>query len=68
MVSTHREENVSNEINFKNLLESLNQLALRFNYPIIVSTHPRTQKMIDSKQIVMEQEVQFLKPMANHVK
>ncbi|MEN9907193.1 MAG: hypothetical protein RLZZ540_334 [Bacteroidota bacterium] len=63
VVSAHREENINSEINFKGLMESLNLIAEKYGYPIIVSTHPRTQKMIDSKQIEMRPEVQFLKPM-----
>ena len=63
LVSTHREENVSNEINFKNLLESLNQLALHFNYPIIVSTHPRTKKEIHKLKLTINPLIQFLDPM-----
>jgi UDP-N-acetyl-L-fucosamine synthase len=63
LVSTHREENVSNEINFKNLLESLNQLALRFNYPIIVSTHPRTKKEISKLKLTTNPLIRFLDPM-----
>jgi UDP-N-acetylglucosamine 2-epimerase len=63
VVSAHREENINSEKNFKGLMESLNLIAKTYGYPIIVSTHPRTQKMIDSKQISMRPEVQFLKPM-----
>lgn len=63
VVSAHREENINSEKNFKGLMDSLNLIAEKYGYPIIVSTHPRTQKMIDSKQIVMRPEVQFLKPM-----
>ena len=63
LVSTHREENVSNEINFKNLLESLNQLAIHFNYPIIVSTHPRTKKEIRKLKLTINPLIQFLDPM-----
>lgn len=63
VVSAHREENINSEKNFKGLMESLNLIAEKYGYPIIVSTHPRTQKMIDSKQIEMRPEVQFLKPM-----
>jgi UDP-N-acetylglucosamine 2-epimerase len=63
VVSAHREENINSEKNFKGLMESLNLIADKYHYPIIVSTHPRTQKMIDSKQIEMRPEVQFLKPM-----
>ena len=63
VVSAHREENINSEKNFKGLMDSLNLIAEKYGYPIIVSTHPRTQKMIDSKNIVMRPEVQFLKPM-----
>ena len=63
VVSAHREENINSEKNFKGLMQSLNLIAEQYNFPIIVSTHPLTQKMIDSKQIEMRPEVQFLKPM-----
>ena len=63
VVSSHREENISSEKNFAGLMESLNLIAEKYGYPIIVSTHPRTQKMIDAKNIQMRSEVQFLKPM-----
>jgi UDP-N-acetylglucosamine 2-epimerase (non-hydrolysing) len=63
VVSAHREENINSEKNFKGLMDSLNLIVEKYGYPIIVSTHPRTQKMIDSKKIEMRPEVQFLKPM-----
>jgi UDP-N-acetylglucosamine 2-epimerase (non-hydrolysing) len=63
VVSAHREENISNPENFGNLMKSLNQIADVYQFPIIVSTHPRTQKMIDKMQIQMRPEVKFLKPM-----
>jgi UDP-N-acetyl-L-fucosamine synthase len=63
VVSAHREENINSEKNFKGLMDSLNLIAEKYGYPIIVSTHPRTKKMIDSKQIEMHPEIQFLKPM-----
>ncbi len=63
VVSAHREENISNPENFGNLMESLNQIADVYHFPIVVSTHPRTQKMIDKMQIQMRPEVKFLKPM-----
>ena len=63
VVSAHREENINSEKNFKGLMDSLNLIAKKYGYPIIVSTHPRTKKMIDSKQIEMRPEIQFLKPM-----
>ena len=63
VVSAHREENINSEKNFNNLMNSLNLIAEKYGYPIIVSTHPRTRNMIDSKQIKMRPEIQFLKPM-----
>ena len=63
VVSAHREENINSEKNFRGLMDSLNMIAEKYGYPIIVSTHPRTRHMIDSKKIAMRPEVQFLKPM-----
>ncbi len=63
VVSAHREENIISDKNFKGLMDSLNLIAEKYGYPIIVSTHPRTKKMIDTKQIEMRPEIQFLKPM-----
>ncbi len=66
VVSSHREENINSEKNFRGLMESLNQIAEKYGYPVIVSTHPRTQNMIDKMQIEMRPEVQFLKPLGFH--
>jgi UDP-N-acetylglucosamine 2-epimerase len=63
VVSAHREENINNEKNFLGLMESLNQIAAKYDYPIIMSTHPRTRNMIEKKNIVMHKNVQFLKPL-----
>jgi len=63
VVSAHREENINSDKHFGNLMHSLNLIAEKYGYPIIVSTHPRTRKMIELKQIKMRPEVQFLKPM-----
>jgi UDP-N-acetylglucosamine 2-epimerase (non-hydrolysing) len=63
VVSAHREENINNESNFTGLITSLNLIAEVYNYPIIVSTHPRTRKMIDTKGIVLHKNIQLLKPL-----
>jgi UDP-N-acetylglucosamine 2-epimerase len=63
VVSSHREENISSEKNFNGLMESLNLIAEKYGFPIIVSTHPRTRNMIEAKNIQMRSEIQFLKPM-----
>lgn len=63
VVSAHREENINSESNFAGLMESLNLIAEKYNYPIIVSTHPRTRNKIDEKKIKMHPGIQFLKPL-----
>lgn len=66
VVSSHREENINSEKNFRGLMDSLNAIAEKYQYPIIVSTHPRTQNMINKMQIEMRPEIQFLKPLGFH--
>ncbi|MCS4301632.1 non-hydrolyzing UDP-N-acetylglucosamine 2-epimerase [Chryseobacterium sp. BIGb0232] len=66
VISSHREENINSEKNFRGLMESLNAIAEKYQYPIIVSTHPRTKNMIDKMQIDMRPEIQFLKPLGFH--
>lgn len=66
VVSSHREENINSEKNFRGLMASLNAIAEKYEYPIIVSTHPRTKNMIDKMQIEMRPEIQFLKPLGFH--
>jgi UDP-N-acetylglucosamine 2-epimerase (non-hydrolysing) len=63
VVSSHREENINSEKNFKGLIDTLNAIADKYHYPIIVSTHPRTRKMMDEKSISVRAEIQLLKPM-----
>lgn len=64
IVSAHREENISSDENFQNLIESLNYIACEYNLPIIVSTHPRTQKMINLKGVSLNPLIQTLRPMS----
>jgi UDP-N-acetylglucosamine 2-epimerase len=63
VVSSHREENINSEKNFNGFINSLNTIAEKYNYPIIVSTHPRTRNMIEAKKVAVRPEIQFLKPL-----
>ena len=63
VVSAHRDENINSEINFLNLIDSLNTVAELYGMPVIVSTHPRTQKMMEAKSVIMHEKVQLLKPL-----
>jgi UDP-N-acetylglucosamine 2-epimerase (non-hydrolysing) len=63
VVSAHREENINNDTNFASLISVLNLIAEKYNFPIIVSTHPRTRKMIDAKGIFIHKNIHLLKPL-----
>ena len=62
VVSAHREENISSEKNFSHLCSIINQIADRYNYPVIVTTHPRTRNMIQEKKIQFNKNIRFEKP------
>lgn len=64
VVSAHREENISSEKNFFHLVEILNRIAQEYDYPVIVSCHPRTRKMIESKEVKFHPLVRLMKPMS----
>jgi UDP-N-acetylglucosamine 2-epimerase (non-hydrolysing) len=63
LVSAHREENINSERNFSGLITTLNLVAEHYGCPVIMSTHPRTRKMIEQKNLKMRPEIQLLKPM-----
>lgn len=63
VVSAHRDENINSDRNFMNLFESLNVIALKYNIPIIVSTHPRTRKMVEEKRIEIHPLIRMMKPL-----
>lgn len=63
VVSCHREENVNSNDKFNSFIETLNLISGRYGYPIIVSTHPRTRKMLETKQLAVRDNIQFLKPL-----
>jgi UDP-N-acetylglucosamine 2-epimerase (non-hydrolysing) len=64
VVSAHREENVDSEENFANLLDTLNAIAVRYDRPIIFSTHPRTRKRLESRGADgLDPRINFLKPL-----
>jgi UDP-N-acetylglucosamine 2-epimerase len=63
VVSAHREENIESERTFTKLVSVINGVAQDFDLPVIVSTHPRTQKRVDSTQTKFHSQVRLLKPL-----
>ena len=66
LVSAHREENVESPRNFVKLVEVINAVAQDHNLPVIVSTHPRTQKRIDERNSKFHPLVRLMKPLGFH--
>jgi UDP-N-acetylglucosamine 2-epimerase len=63
VVSAHREENINSDINFLDIVYSLNAVAEKYKMPLIVSTHPRTRKMIEAKGVEFNPLIQIMKPL-----
>ena len=66
VVSAHREENIESPQSFASLVEVLNAVAEDYGMPVIVSTHPRTQKRIDATGATFHPQVRLLKPLGFH--
>jgi UDP-N-acetylglucosamine 2-epimerase len=64
IVSAHREENIDSVENFNDLLDSLNAIAEKYKFPVIVSTHPRTKIKLESlNRKDINPLIQFSKPL-----
>ena len=63
VVSAHREENINYAVNFNDLVDSLNAVAEKYKLPVIVSTHPRTRKMLEAKSVKFNPLIKTLKPL-----
>lgn len=63
LVSAHREENIDSKKGFANLVKTLNAIAEHYGKPVVVSTHPRTQKRIDAEKVAFHKHVKLMKPL-----
>ena len=63
IVSAHREENINSDQNFLDLIEMLNAVAEKYQFPVVVSTHPRTRNRIEQLNIKFHPLIQLLKPL-----
>ena len=63
VMSVHREENIELDINFNKVFKIINMLAEDYNLPVIISTHPRTQKKLNLQNKKFHQKVNFIKPL-----
>ena len=61
--SSHREENLESKERFSKLIKVINELGEEYGLPIILSTHPRTQKQIDEKNISFNSNIKSIKPL-----
>jgi UDP-N-acetylglucosamine 2-epimerase (non-hydrolysing) len=66
VVSAHREENIEDDRAFTRLVQVLNGVAETYDRPVIVSTHPRTQKRIDAEGVTFHPQIRLLKPLGFH--
>ena len=66
VVSAHREENIDSPQNFSKLVNLLNMLAEDYSLPVVVSTHPRTQKRIDETDSKFHKNIILLRPLGFH--
>lgn len=62
LLSAHREENIDNESNFYELMDSVNVLAEIYDVPVIYSTHPRAEKYLKERNYIFHHNVRSLKP------
>lgn len=66
VVSAHREENIESKTSFDKLTEVLNSLAEEHGMPVVMSTHPRTQRRLDASKVEFNSLVRFMKPLGFH--
>lgn len=66
LLSAHREENIDTEANFISLFTSINNLAKKYNMPILYSCHPRSKKFLEARNFKLDERVKLHEPLGFH--
>lgn len=66
LLSAHREENIDTETNFISLFTSINNLAEKYNMPILYSCHPRSKKFLEKRKFKLDERVRLHEPLGFH--
>lgn len=66
LLSAHREENIDTEANFISLFTSINNLAAKYNMPILYSCHPRSKKFLEARNFKLDERVKLHEPLGFH--
>lgn len=66
LLSAHREENIDTEENFVHLFTSINELAEKYDMPILYSCHPRSKKYLEKRKFVLDERVRLHEPLGFH--
>ena len=66
LLSAHREENIDTEANFISLFTSINNLAKKYDMPILYSCHPRSKKFLEARNFKLDERVKLHEPLGFH--
>lgn len=66
LLSAHREENIDTEANFISLFTSINNLAKKYDMPILYSCHPRSKKFLEARNFKLDEKVKLHEPLGFH--
>ena len=66
LVSVHREENVDEDVKFGQFARLINELASKYEIPVVISTHPRTRNNLNKSKIIFHENIVFMKPLGFH--
>lgn len=66
LLSAHREENIDTEKNFNSLFEAVNEMARKYDMPVLYSCHPRSEKFLEKRGFLLDKRIRMHKPLGFH--